>query len=143
MAIKLGSLRADLKRENDGDWVDIPELPGLRLKVRGAAFGPYQAAKSIVEGKWVRKFGRKPVPVEMALEENGRLYAQHIVVDWDGLVDDDGAPVPVNQAGDILTDPAFRELHEHIRYAMGEVSRTEAEFVEDAGKNSGRSSAGN
>lgn len=141
MAIKLTSLRADLKRENEGDWVDIPELPGLRLKVRGGAYGPYQAAKSIVEGKWARRYGRNPVPVEELLRENGRLYAEFILVDWQGL-DDGGEPVSVEQARDILTDPAFRDLHEHIRYAMLMVSQTEAEFVEDAAKNSSASSAG-
>lgn len=142
MAVKLGSLRVDLKRENDGDWVDVPDLPGLRLKVRGAGYGPYQMAKSIVEGRWGRRYGKDPVPIEVMLRENGRLYAEHILVDWDGFVDDAEAPVPVAQAAEILTDPAYRPLHEHIRYAMQRVGDTEAEFVETASGNSASSSGG-
>lgn len=142
MAVKLGSLRADIRRETDGDWVEIPDLPGVALKVRSFAYGPFQMQKSIVEGKWNRRYGRDPVPIEVSLPENGKLYAQHILVDWRGLVDDDGKPVPIEQAEDILSDPAFRELHEHIRYAGTKLAQIEAEFVEDAAKNSGRSSGG-
>lgn len=135
MAVKLGSLRADLKRETDGDWVDIPDLPGLRLKVRGAGYGPYQMAKSIVEGRWTRRYGRDPVPVDTMLRENGKLYAEHILLDWDGIVDDSGAPVPIAQAPEILPDPAFRQLHEHVRYAMQRVADTEAQFIDDVAGN--------
>lgn len=132
MAIKLNSLRADLRRENDGDWVEIPDLPGVRLKVRGAAYGPYQAAKSVVEGRWARQYGtRKPVPIDISLRENGRLYADYILLGWDGF----DIEYSEDTARDVLTDPAYRDLHDHIRYAMQTVAATEAEFVEDAAKN--------
>lgn len=132
MTVKLGSLRADLKRENDGDWVDIPDLPGVRLKVRGAAYGPYQAAKSIVEARWARQYGtRKPVPIDISLRENGRLYAEHILLGWEGFDE----AYDEDRAREILIDPGYRELHEHIRYAMQAVAQTEAEFVEDTAKN--------
>jgi len=138
MAIKLSSLRANTRRENDGDWVDIPDLPGVRLKVRGAGYGPYQMQKSIVEGRWARRYGQDPVPVDVLLAENGRLYAEHILLDWDGFDE----PYTQEASRHFLTDPGFRQLHEHIRYAMQRVAATEAEFVEDAAKNSSASSAG-
>lgn len=138
MTVKLSSLRADLRRENDGDWVDIPDLPGVRLKVRGAVYGPYQRAKSMVEGKWVRRYGREPVPVEVMHRENGRLYAEHIVLGWEGFDE----TYSEEAALEALTDPAFRVLHDHVRYAMTRVAETETEFIEDAAKNSRPSSAG-
>jgi hypothetical protein len=143
MAVKLASLRANLKRETDGDWVDIPDLPGLRLKTRGFNYGPYLAAKSIVDARHVRNYlakGRE-VPADVLYQANARLYLDHILLDWEGL-DDDGEPVPVSRAEEILTDPAFRELHDHIRYAGRQIGEVEAEFVDDAAGNSARSSAG-
>jgi hypothetical protein len=138
MAIRLSSLRADTRRETDGDWVEIPDLPGVRLKVRGAGYGPYQMQKSIVEGRWIRRYGQDPVPVDVNLAENGKLYASHILLDWDGFDE----PYSQEAALHYLTDPGFRMLHDHIRYAMARVSATETEFVEDATKNSSRSSDG-
>lgn len=131
MAIKLDSLRADTRRETDGDWIDIPDLPGLRLRVRGTAYGPFQTDKSLVEARWARKYGRDPVPLDQVLRSNGKLYADHILLGWDGLDE----PYSPEKAAEVLADPAFRQLHEHIRYAMAKVSETETEFVEDAAKN--------
>jgi hypothetical protein len=48
MAIKLSSARANVQRENDGDWVDIPEWPGVEFRVRGYAYGPFQNANGLV-----------------------------------------------------------------------------------------------
>lgn len=140
MAVKLGSLAANLRRENDGDWIDIPDLPGVSLKVRGGAYGPFQAAKSIVDQRFARKWLAKgdPVPQDIAYKENGKLYADHILLGWAGF-DEEFSP---GRAYEALTDPAMRAMHDHVRYAMTRVAETEAEFVEDAGKNSLRSSAG-
>lgn len=144
MAVKLGSLRADLKRETDGDWVDIPDLPGLRLKVRGFNYGPYLAAKSIVDQRNQRRYFSKnlTLPTQEFFAGNAKLYLDHILLDWGGLADDDGNPVPFAEAEEILTDPAYRVLHEHIRYAAALIGEIDAEFVETAAKNSDRSSGG-
>lgn len=140
MTVKLGSLRADLKRENDGDWIDIPELPGVRLKVRSLHYGPFQAAKSITDGRLARQYpGNTTVPPDVLHRENGRLYGEHILLGWDGFDE----PYSEERASEVLADPEYRELHEHIRYAMRAIALIDAEFIEGAGKNSRRSSGGN
>lgn len=138
MTVKLSSLKADVARERDGDWVDIPDLPGVRLKVRSFFYGPFQAAKTIVEQRWARKYGKEPVPIDESLKENGKLYAQHLLLGWEGFDVEYSSDVAL----ETLIDPAFRDLQDHIRYASNKVSTNQAEFVEDAGKNSGRPSAG-
>ncbi len=134
MTVKLGSLKADLGRERDGDWVPIPDLPGVELKVRGFNYGPYLQQKSLIEMRWVRKYGRDPVPPEIAYRANAQLYADYILLDWKGF---DVAYAP-ETALETLLDPAYRELHDHIRYAGMKVGLVEADFVEDAEKNSAR-----
>ena len=139
MAVKLSSLRADTRRENDGDWVEIPELPGVALKVRGYAYGPFQNAKSQVEAKWARRSGgRDSIPSDETFKANGRLYARYLLLDWRGFDE----PYEVELAEQILIDPGYRELHDYIRYATNKVSQVDAEFVEGASGNSDRSSDG-
>lgn len=137
MTVKLGSLRADLARVRDGDWIDIPDLPGVRLLVRGFGYGPYQQQKSLIEMRWVRKYGRDPVPPEVAYRANAQLYADHILLGWEGF----DTPYTAETALETLLDPAFHELHEHIRYAGAKVGITQAEFLADAEKNSDPPSA--
>jgi hypothetical protein len=138
MTVKLSSLRADTRRENEGAWVDIPELPGVSLRVRGFSYGPFQAAKSIVLARWARKYGRDPAPPDVEFRENGRLYHDHLLLEWKGFDE----PYDPDLASQVLVDPAYRELHEHIRYATNKISQIDTEFVEGAAGNSGRSSDG-
>lgn len=138
MAVKLSSIRADLQREHEGDWVDIPDLPGVRLKVRAFSYGPYQIAKGLIEQKWARKYGKDPVPPDVSERENGRLYAEHILLDWEGFDE----AYSKERALEVLTDPAFRELNAHIRYAGSRLAAQDIQFTEDAAKNSAAPSAG-
>lgn len=143
MAVKLGSLKADERRVNEGDWVEIPDLPdgeggSCAFKVRGFSYGPYQAENSIVRGKWARRYENRqePVPPEIATRDIARLYAKYLLLDWRGFDE----PYSPQLAEEMLASPG--EFFGHVLYAIQQVSRTEAEFTEDAGKNSGRSSAG-
>jgi hypothetical protein len=144
MALRLSSLRADLKRENEGDWVEIPDFPGLKLKVRSFNYGPFVTAKSLVDQRNQRRYfsKRKDAPPEELYELNARLYLDHILLDWDGLDGDDGKPVPFAKAEEILLDPAFRVLHDGIRYAGLLLSQVDADYIEDVRKNSPPPSAG-
>lgn len=143
MPVKLGSLRADMKRVNDGDWVEIPDLPDgeggtVALKVRGFAYGPFQVENSIVRGKWARRYENRnePVPPDIASRDLAHLYAKHLLLDWRGFDE----PYSRELAEEMIAAPG--EFFGHVLYAIQQVSRTDAEFVEDAAKNSARSSGG-
>lgn len=139
MAIKLDSLKVDLAREREGAWVVIPDLPGVRLKVRGNGYSPFQVAIGQLEQKWARTYGREPVPPEVMFRENGKVYAEHILLGWEGF-DEEYSPEKALQS---LIDPEMRALHDHIRYAMLRVSNVNPEFDdEDRAKNSAAPSAG-
>ncbi|HEY4136495.1 MAG TPA: hypothetical protein VGO34_14920 [Alphaproteobacteria bacterium] len=133
MTIKLTSLKADVAAETEGQWQDVPDLPGVRFRVRSFNYGPYQAAKSMVEARWARKYGREPVPMNESLIENGKLYAKHILLEWDGL----DQPYSPDLALQLFTDPAYRQMQEHLRYAASRVGLGEIEFADESAKNSG------
>lgn len=128
MTIKLGSLKADLKRESDGDWVKVPDLPGVELKVRSTNYAPYQVALQAMIRRFRKRYGTDPVPPEEDGAETGKLYATHLLVDWRGF----DVPYDAGTAMSALSDPAYRELRSHVGWAASQVGRIEAEFVEEA-----------
>jgi hypothetical protein len=144
MASKLSSLRVDLKRENEGDWIDIPGTE-IRLKVRGFNYGPYKAAKTQVDLKNQQQYfnKKKDLPDEKLFKINGQLYLDYILLDWDGVAEDDGSLIPFSRAEEYILDPAFRILHEYIRFAGGEIGEINVEQIEVTSKNFEPSSAGN
>lgn len=143
MAIKLSSIKADPVRETEGDWQDIPDLPGLRLKVRSLEFTQYRVARDLLTQKLIRKYGRKPIPPDVQTKEFGRLYADHILLDWEGIADDVGASIPYSRdaAHEYLSDPDFRKLTAAVEWAAQQVGESEIEFLEEAAKNSETPSA--
>jgi len=130
--VKLGSLKADLVKEADGEWIDIPDLPGVALKVRSVNFPAYKTARDLAVQRLARKHGKKPIPEKEMAEVSGRLFAEHLLLGWRGF-DVDYTP---ELALEVLTDPAYRELRAHVEWAAAQVGHAEVEFVEDLAKNS-------
>jgi len=143
MAIKLNSLKADMRRINDGEWVTIDELPDgdggfVQFKVRGNAYGPYQTDLSNVRMRWSRKYESKQLatPPEVLSRDLSHLYAKHLLLDWKGFDE----PYSMELAEEMLNSTG--EFFNHVQYAVNYVSRTDAELVEDMSKNSQPSSGG-
>lgn len=142
MALKLSSIRADLARENEGDWVDIPEWPGVRLKVRSINSRDYQNQRELAQQAMIRSLGRLPTSIEMEPKIR-KLAAEFLLRGWDGLVGDDEQPIVYTpaRAVELLIDPEMRTLAQQVVWAAGRVGEREAEFVEAATKNSAAPSA--
>ena len=128
MVAKLDSLKSNVELEVEGDWIDVPELPGVSLQVRSINYPGYQTALSLVVQRLTRKYGRKPVPPQVNDREMGRLYHEHILVNWRGFDVEYSAEV----AESALTDPAHRDLRRHVQWAASQVGVAEVDYVEDA-----------
>jgi hypothetical protein len=141
--LKLSNIKSDLVRENEGDWVDIPDLPGVSLKVRSVEASDYRMARDIVVQKFARKYGRKPIPPDVQTVAFGKLYAEYLLLDWKGIVDDGGQPIVLTKdvAREHLTDPEYRRLVQAVEWAAGTIAEADLEFIADASKNSVKPSA--
>lgn len=131
MTIKLTSLKADLDREEQGDWIDIPDCPGLRLQVRSIESPSYVIPRDQLVQKWVRKYGRKPIPRDVRSQGLGRLYAEQILLGWEGLEEQYSR----ERALEVLTDPAYRVFLGYVEYAAAQLAEIDMEFVDEAIKN--------
>lgn len=136
MTIKLSSLKANLDREEKGDWVEFPDWPGVEFNVSSLLIPQYTTARDLLIQRLLRQSKGKPIPRETYNVEIGKLFAKHILHGWRGL---DAAYSP-EKAEEILTDPEYRNVVAAIEYCAGRVSELDVEFVEDAGKNSGQPS---
>jgi hypothetical protein len=136
--IKLTSTKADIAKEQDGDWVEIPDLPGIALRVRSIHSKAFAVARDLASRKLATRYGNETVPEDDLARVNGQLYADHLLLEWRGF----DVPYSPEVAADTLTDPAYRDLRRHVIYAAAQVGRANVEFLEGVAKNSEAPSAG-
>lgn len=137
MVLKLASLKADLAREEQGDWIEFPDWPGVEFKVSSLHLPAFQMARDLMYQRFARIYKKKPVPKDVLTAEIGKLYSKHILHGWRGL-DVDYTP---EVALETLSDPAYRNVVAAVEFCAAKLSEVDAEFDEDAIKNSEAPSA--
>lgn len=125
--MKLSDIKVDSALIEQGDWVEnIPDLPGIRIKARGTNNAYYR----ILEAKLVREIPRGQRAEGLAPADQdriaGRLLLETVVLDVDGLTEDDGV-TPVKYTKEIgaklLLDPDFRVFQAGAAYAGGIIAQ--------------------
>lgn len=137
MALKLSSLRADIDRERNGDWITPPpidgvDLEGVSFKVRGINYPAFTAKRDREVKRLATRYSGEDIPQEEFDRVQGKLLAEEILLDWRGF----DVPYAAHTALEILTDPAYRDVRTAVVACAMMITRTKAEFVEGAAKNS-------
>lgn len=132
MVIKLSSLKVDLERETNGDWMPSTEFPGVEFLVSSLHLPAYQIALQLQEQKWAREYKSKPVPPEVRTVGVGRLLHKHILHNWRGI----DVPYSKDAAEEMMCSPEGRNFIASVQTAAAMVSLTDQEFVEDEVGNS-------
>jgi hypothetical protein len=134
--MKISELEVDQKLVEEGTWVEkIPELEGVRFKVRGTNNRDWRKLALTLVGAVPRK---KRVNGVLDPEEADRITATVIMsaglLDWDGIEDDDGNPIPYDKkkAGQFLQGKRFRE---GAAWACDQVAEGIANEVEEIAGN--------
>ncbi len=81
MTIKLASLKADLDREEKGDWIDYPDWPGVSFLVSSLQKPAYVTARDMMMQRFARQYKGKPVPRDVLLLCPDRRMARRILHD--------------------------------------------------------------
>lgn len=125
--MKISAIKVDSALIEQGDWVDgIPDLPGIRIKARGTNNVDYR----ILEGKMVREIPRSQRAEGVSPEDQdriaGKLLLETVVLDVDGLTEDDGV-TPIKYTKEVgaklLLDPDFRVFQAGAAYAGSVVAQ--------------------
>ena len=136
--MKMSELAVDADRQENGAWVDdIPEMEGLRLKVRGSNNADWRRLQARLMDAVPRK---KKIGGRLDPDEQDRIMSSCILscclLDWDGLEDDNGKPIPYSKemAKKLLTEPQYRRFRDGVVWAASIVAEnTVVEQEETAG----------
>lgn len=132
MTVKLKSLKTDIKAEREGDWVTCPQIPGTRFKVKHLESPSFKEARELLMRKLAARNRGKPIPSDDMTREMGQLVAKEILLGWDGMDEEYSAEL----AEDVMTDPAYRKIHDAVNYCANLVGEGQIEFIESGVKNS-------
>ncbi|MDO1582431.1 hypothetical protein [Rhizobium oryzicola] len=138
MVLKIASLKANLARENNGDWIEYPLWEGVEFKVSGFRKPEYQAERDRIFRKLARDHKGKPVPVDVQRAALGPIMAKHLLHDWKGLDE----PYSEDRARELLSQPEYRVFYDAVEWCCNEIASVDAQFEDDAAKNSVPRSAG-
>lgn len=133
--MKITDLKLNLEQVDNGIWVsDIPELEGVSFLVRGTESQAYQRAMR----KALQGVGRKarmaaindPTKYE---DLTNRLIAEHLLLDWKGVDDDDGKAIPFDRAlaTTLMTSREYTPFRRAVLYAVERVDTNTAETKEE------------
>ncbi|CAB4142705.1 hypothetical protein UFOVP452_32 [uncultured Caudovirales phage] len=125
--IKLNSLKADTKAQEEGEWQPVPALPGVELKVRSFK-APAVASKF---GFLVQRMDRQKLKGVDREIETGRFLAEHVLLGWKGF----DVPFSPEVAREALADPEHQDLRDYVFDAARAVGVARIEQVEDIAGN--------
>jgi hypothetical protein len=136
--MKLKDVVVDTARAEEGAWVNIiPEMEGLRIKTRGVNNKDWRKLQQRLIQSTPRK---RRAQGNLDPEDFDRIMSEcllnHGLLDWDGLEDDDGNPLPYSRekAKLFLTDPDYRRFREAAAFAANQVAdHSKEDLEEDAG----------
>lgn len=140
--MKMSQIAVDVEKEEQGDWVALPDLPGVSVKVRSINTLDYRQRMSDLNAQTLRrKAGRARGADGLSIEEFERNVSQctleKLLLDWKGLEDESGEPVAYvpETARELLFEPKYRVFRNAVVLAAGIVGEAVAEAEEELEKN--------
>ena len=129
----------DKSKENQGVWVDLGE--GARLLIARHGNERFKLRYQELTAPYAAAIRTKTLSEAVAEKILKQILAETILLDWEGIVDDDGNPVPysVEKAMEFLDIPDFRSFVEEM---SKEQALYRKELEAQAEKNSLNSSNG-
>ncbi|WP_316172411.1 hypothetical protein [Bradyrhizobium sp. SZCCHNRI2049] len=135
LPMKLSDIAVNPALIEQGDWVDnLPDMPGIRIKARGMGNADYRK----LEAKLIREIPRAQRLEGLAPKDQdrilGRLLLETVVLDVEGLEDDNGPMAYSRALGEqLLLDPQFQRFRAAAATAAEIVAqRQKAETEADA-----------
>ncbi len=121
--MKLSQIRLAGRREVQGEWRELTK--GLRFKIAAGVNAEFERCLRELDPVLMREVARVQAAGEALSEDlsarfselDTRAIARTVLLDWDGLEEEDGTPIPysVEKAEEILLDPDCRPLLRFVR----------------------------
>lgn len=128
--MKLSEIKSTSQKIEQGAWVrDLPNLPGVAVKVRGTFNSHYN--------RLLNKLRSERTPDQLLSEEaqeeiETRLLHETVLIDWDGIEDASYSP---ETARELLSDPDMAVFRRAVSFAANVVAREGHQTLERDAKN--------
>ena len=137
--MKLSAIKVNTKAIEAGKWVDdIPEMGDLRLKVRGLGNADFNRRyDELIQAVPRAERPNNRLTPDAQRKLTAQLYAETILLGWDGLTDDDKVAIPFSAelAQEIMENPEMRDFVHAVRYAAQQVAGESADAAKADGGN--------
>ena len=136
MTLKISNFRTDKPEHIEGVWEDIGQ--GASVKVARINNPNYlkvirRFGKSIA--KKMSRGGGGQMDLEAGIAAAKKAYAETILLDWKGIIDDDGNEIPYSKENALMMITNYHEFFTLIQELAGDEERFETELLEDSAKN--------
>ncbi|WP_046869358.1 hypothetical protein [Microvirga massiliensis] len=129
--MKLSDIRDVTNKIESGGWVgELPNLPGVKVKVRGIFNSDYRRLLAKLRADIPPEKWDDP---EIAETIDTQLLHETILVDWHGIEDAEYTPELAKQ---LLSDPEFAVFRRAVHYAGNIVAAQGKQSLEADAKNS-------
>jgi hypothetical protein len=139
---KLTAYKSDLKKMNEGTWVELPDDFGdIQILTRGFT-DAYMDARQARMRRAATKFGGdlNRIPQAEVRAILAELLVQHCVLGVRNLEDQDGNPVPFDLFCELIQEEAYKDLYGACLAAANIVSNEREADLAEAKKNSAKRS---
>ena len=118
--------------EQDGVWLRFPGDRRFLVRRAGGSNTRFQRVLQHLMRPHRRQMDRGTLAPEKMIEIMRVAYAKAVVIDWDGIRDDAGQPVPLTEENAIAYFEAFPELFNEIIERAGEVATFSESLIAEA-----------
>lgn len=137
------ALKIDPQAEVEGVWIDFDGFPGVRLKIARNNNLKHRRWMQEEMRPMLRRYGgADKIPLEEMESISRKGRAQFILLDWDGVDEEEGKPLPYSYEKGLEYLSTMPDLDEFVASKSLEFENFRAKQVEDEQKNSVTSSAG-
>lgn len=132
--MKLSSLKTDKTKEQDGVWAQLDIGEDVWVKVRSSDCPQHQKRTRSFAAKHWRQMSSGKIDPQLEWVETGKALAETVLLDWKGLLDDDGNEIPysLKLATELMTNREWKEFRKAVVRAADDEAHFQAEIGAEA-----------
>lgn len=133
---KLSQLRTDPTKEEEGIWV--PYALDIEFKIARNTKPAFRAAVDKIMKPHQKRVRKNRMKNEEIMELIKPAVAEHILIDWKNVQDDEENPIPctLEEKNRVFNDPEYKDIYSFITEQSTDWEEYLAELTEDAAGNS-------
>jgi hypothetical protein len=135
--MKLNAVSVNPLAFTSGLRIESQRFPGVFITARSADYRAYVVARDALLARLNRSAGASGVDPLLRNRELGKLAAEHLLVNLEGLEDDKGEPLAYNHAlgQQVMTEQELGPLANEVWFVIAKAGDAQGEALDTQEKN--------